>query len=144
MITANREQLTVIEGLTVFNEEIATIENKSEADKLARVAISMFSEQAEQAFLSDEYLFHSLSSFVLKLNPETGALSQWRFGELLHAGGAVGIGYLSTLKDDIRSLSLQVDAAGIAKPPANENPLDPFYEKVSLPIESIIEIKVVE
>ena len=53
MITANREQLTVIEGLTVFNEEIATIENKSEADKLARVAISMFSEQAEQAFLSD-------------------------------------------------------------------------------------------
>ncbi|MCA9351047.1 hypothetical protein KC874_05150 [Candidatus Saccharibacteria bacterium] len=144
MITANREQLKVIQRLTLIDEKIASKDSKREADKLANFAIDLYNVDVMQAFSNKDYLFRSLGSYLLKQNPKTGAVSQRRFGELLHAGSAVGIGYLSTVRDGIRALSLQVDAAAIARPPADETALEAFYEKVNLPIKSIVEIRAVE
>lgn len=143
MLSASKEQLKVIRGLEVFNSEIATTNDRSEASRLSKAAIDLFSEQVKTVFSAEGYSFsfHTLSSFILRHDETTSSVSMWRFDELSFIGDGAGIQYFSSPKEDCRVLSLVIDAESVAKPPANLANFEPFFNSVNLPIESILEVR---
>lgn len=137
----NKKQLTIIEGLEVFNWEIQTTQDDNQADELAQAAIDTFSDDLMYEFIEKTLLFHSLSSFILKQNDKEGTLTQIRFGELFHIASCVGLSYFRTQNESCRSLCLAVDAECIAVPPEESAKYDPFMEAVKVPIDSLAAIK---
>jgi hypothetical protein len=137
----NKNQLTIIEGLEVFNMAIQTAEDVRQADEFAQAAIETYEEPIQTEFSDSDLLIHSLTSYILKENTSSGCLTQIRFGELLHIATCVGISYLRTQNNASRSLCLNVDAECIAFPPEEKAQYDPFIEEVKVPIESIAVIK---
>jgi hypothetical protein len=139
----NKKQLTIIQGLELFNWEIQSTGDDKEADELAKAAIETYSDSIKEEFGLGSFLFHSLSSYILKQSEQDDCLTQIRFGELLHIASCSGIFYLRTGANAGRSLCLSVDAECISEPPEEGAKFDPFIEEVNLPIESLESVKLV-
>ena len=120
---------------------IQTADDVKLADEFAQAAIDTYEDDIKTEFSDSGLLIHSLSSYILKEDKNSGSLTQIRFGELLHIATFVGITYLRTVNYSNRSLCITVDGESIAFPPEEEALYDPFMEEVKVPIESIASIK---